>query len=146
MQEPEVEPPARMFRPSSSRAPLSSRRFRASFGVTLAFSSHCLSFKPQCWRLVHICLLGGIRRTEKDSRLSMVLFSCSASASHGLKSAPIDPFSTAPTGSSQQYELRANYRNRSNGGKGKFMFKLKDTREEWTNIFPGDVQWQCQLS
>jgi hypothetical protein len=29
----------------------------------------------------------------------MVPFSCSASASHGLKSAPIDPFSTAHTAS-----------------------------------------------
>jgi hypothetical protein len=48
LQEPAVESPARMFRPSSSRAPLSSRRFRAFFGVTLAFSLHCLPFKPQC--------------------------------------------------------------------------------------------------
>ena len=88
-----------IFHPSSSRALLSSRRFRAFFGVTLAFSLHCLPFRPQCLQPVHTYPLGGIRRTEKDRRLSMVLFSCSASASHGLKSAPIDPFSTAHTGS-----------------------------------------------
>jgi hypothetical protein len=31
-------------------------------GVTLVFSLHCSSFKPQCWRPVHTYPPGGIRR------------------------------------------------------------------------------------
>jgi len=95
-----VESPARMSALQVRVAPLSSRRFRAFFGVTLAFSLHCSSFKtamlavrphlPAWWNM----------QDRKGSTLFDGAFFCSASALHGLKSAPIDPFSTARTGSS----------------------------------------------
>jgi len=79
LQERAVESPARMSRPSSSRAPLSSRKIPASC-VTLAFSLHCWSFKPRMRRSVHTPYMG-ISRTSGIHAFSMVLFFCSAFSS-----------------------------------------------------------------